>query len=59
MNDDEQIAAFANDLDKLVDRYARECDLGSAAVCGVLLMKIRLIQDDVLRRHDDGEDISA
>lgn len=55
MNHDDQTAAFADELDKLVERFAIEFDLSSAAAVGVLMMKVRLIQDDVMRRHEEGE----
>lgn len=53
MDNQKQIAAFANELDNLCDRYAHEFDLSSAAACGVLMMKIRLIQDSTL--NNEGE----
>jgi hypothetical protein len=52
MNNHDQIAAFANELDKLCDRYASEFDLSSAAACGVLMMKVRLIQDTAIRESN-------
>lgn len=48
MDERAQIAAFENDLDDLVARYAAEFDVSAAAVCGVLMMKIRLIQDKAI-----------
>lgn len=39
MTDKEQIEAFEEDLDKLLDRYANEFDLTYAAVVGLLFMK--------------------
>lgn len=56
MKDRDQEEAFADELDKLVDRFADEFDLSSSAACGVLLFKIRLIQDDVIRRMEAGEE---
>ena len=55
MDQQEQIAAFADELDRLVNHYGDEFDLSGAAVIGVLMMKIRLIQDDAIRRQDDPE----
>lgn len=43
MNDSDQTAAFANDLDNLVDRYRAEFDVTYAAVIGVLFMKAQLL----------------
>lgn len=40
MNDREQIDAFSSDLDKLVERYAQEFELSTAAAVGVLTIKI-------------------
>lgn len=55
MTDREQQARFAGDLKTLVDRYAQEFDLDAVAVIGILSMQIRAIQDDVIRRVEDGE----
>lgn len=43
MTEGEQITHFANDLDKLVDRYRAEYDLTFASVVGVLQMKSHLM----------------
>lgn len=55
MNEADQISAFAGDLDSLCNRYASEFSLSSASTCGVLMMKIRLIQDEAIRAFDEGE----
>lgn len=39
MSNDDQVMAFADDLDKLVQRYRIEFDLNFAAVVGVLEAK--------------------
>lgn len=43
MSEQEQVQAFADDLDKLVARYAAEYDLTHASAVGVLQMKIWLL----------------
>jgi len=43
MNEKEQIQAFADDLDRLVDRYRGEFDLSYASVVGTLNMKAHLL----------------
>lgn len=55
MDDKEQIQAFADEIQSTVGRYADEFDLSSAAACGVLLMQIRMIQDDAMNRDASGE----
>jgi hypothetical protein len=42
----DQIEAFANELDKLVDRFCDEYDLPYASVVGVLTFKTKLLMDD-------------
>ena len=44
------------EMSRYFERYAEEFDLHSAAACGVLAMKIRLIQDDVIRRSERDEE---
>lgn len=53
MSEKEQIDAFADDIDKLVDRYANEFDMTYAAAIGVLQMKIHTICDAALGREDE------
>jgi len=43
MDEKEQIDNFADDLDRLVNRYRIEYDLNYAAVVGVLAMKMHLL----------------
>ena len=43
MTTNEQIKAFAHDVDQLVDRYRQEFDLTYAVVVGVLTMKATLL----------------
>lgn len=45
MTEKEQIEAFADDLDRLVDRYCDEFDLSYAAAVGVLHFKAHLLMD--------------
>jgi len=50
----QQVAAFANDLDNLVDRYEQEFDLTYVEVIGVLHLKTHLLCRDA--EEDDAED---
>ena len=43
MTEQQQIEAFADDLDRLVDRYCDEFDLSYAAAVGVLHFKAHLL----------------
>lgn len=53
MNQQEQTSAFCNDLDKLVDRYAKEFDLTYASVIGCLQLKIFEICQQAYDEDDD------
>lgn len=43
MSEKEQIDHFADDLDRLVDRYRKEYEMSYASVVGTLQMKINLL----------------
>lgn len=43
MNESEQVTHFADDIDKIVDRYRDEYDISIASAVGVLQMKIHLL----------------
>ena len=43
MTDKQQLDAFANDLDNLIERYRSEFELTYAVVVGVLQMKSHLM----------------
>jgi hypothetical protein len=43
MDDKQQIFAFADDIDRLVERYRSEFDISYASVVGVLFMKAQLL----------------
>lgn len=52
-----QVAAFGDDLDKLVDRYRHEWDLPYAAVVGALFAKATLLVNESAQRRDElGDD---
>lgn len=54
MSDSEQIQAFANDLDKLVDRYRCEFDVTFAGIVGTLQFKqFLLMQEAQDNPHDE------
>lgn len=53
MNDKEQTEAFANDLDKLVERYRQEFEMSYAATVGTLQMKIHLLCNEAQDRKDE------
>jgi hypothetical protein len=48
-----QAQQFANELDKLVERFAQEWDLEYAQVIGVLMMKAHLIMSDAEKRKGE------
>jgi len=43
MNDDEQLIAFADELDKLIHRFSIEFELPYALVIGAMQMKMYLL----------------
>lgn len=53
MDDKEQIQAFADDVDKLVERYRQEFDMTYAAVIGTLQMKVHLMCVEAGSRDDE------
>jgi hypothetical protein len=53
MSDKEQIYAFGDDLDKLVERYRSEFDITYASVVGVLFMKATLMTSEASEDSDD------
>ncbi len=53
MSDKEQIKAFADDLDRLVSRYANEFELSYGAVIGALFMKAQSL---CIQAAQDGQD---
>lgn len=55
MTDKEQTDAFANDLDRLVERYRQEFEMTYAQVVGVLVMKTHLLCDEAQGRDDETE----
>lgn len=52
----QQVAAFANDLDNLIERYEQEFDLTYVDVIGVLHLKTHLICVDAAA-DDEGEEV--
>lgn len=52
MSQQEQIAAFANDLDALVERYRAEFDLTYASVLGALTMKAHTLMNEAIDNHE-------
>lgn len=53
MSEKDQIKLFADDLDKLVDKYRNEFDLTYAAVVGALFMKAQLLCSELERGDED------
>lgn len=49
----EQIFAFADELDNLVDRYREEWDLPIASVVGCLFCKAQLLVQEAADRQDE------
>lgn len=56
MDAKEQLLAFANDLDRLVDRYRDEFDLDYGSVVGILFMKAHLLSDEAVAQHEDDDE---
>ena len=50
---DEQVEHFANELDRLVDRFRSEYDMNYACVVGVLQMKAFLLFQEAQEREDE------
>ena len=53
MTDKEQTDAFADDLDKLVERYRNEYEISYAQVIGTLQMKSWLLSSEADERRDE------
>jgi hypothetical protein len=53
MTDKEQTMAFADDLDKLCERYRAEFDMSYAQVVGVLVMKSHLLCDEASEQGEE------
>ena len=53
MSEKEQIDNFANDVDRLVERYRSEYEISYASVVGVLQMKIHLVCQEAGERGDE------
>jgi hypothetical protein len=53
MTESQQIEAFANELDRLVERFESEYDMTYAAVVGVLHLKMHLLCQAWNEDHDD------
>lgn len=53
MTDKEQTDAFANDLDKLVERYRQEFDMSYAQIVGTLYMKCHILCSEAEERGDE------
>ena len=53
MSEKEQIDHFANELDKLVQRFRSEYEISYAAAVGVLYMKIHLLCAEASEKGDE------
>ena len=53
MSEHEQIMQFADELDKLIDRYRSEYDLAYASVIGTLFMKAQLLGQEASERGSE------
>lgn len=56
MTEKEQVTAFANDIDKLVERYKQEFDMTYAAAVGVLFMKAQLLSLETVKFTMEGDE---
>jgi len=53
MSDAEQLAAFADELDRMIHRFSKEFDLSYAVVVGVLQMKVQMLCAEAATRRDE------
>jgi hypothetical protein len=53
MNDREQLQHFADELDKLVDRYREEYEISFGAIIDALQMKSYLLCQEAQSREDE------
>jgi hypothetical protein len=53
MSDHEQIMHFADDLDKLVERYRLEYDVAYGSIIGTLHMKAHLLCQEAAERDEE------
>jgi hypothetical protein len=53
MDGREQIEAFAEDLDRLIERYRSEFDLTYAAVVGALTIKSHILCTEAAEQADE------
>jgi len=53
MSESEQIQHFADEIDKLVDRYRSEYEIAYASITGVLQMKIHLLCQEASDRDEE------
>lgn len=49
---DEQVTQFADEIDKLVERFRAEYDMTYAGVVGVLQMKIHLLCEEATEENE-------
>jgi len=56
MTERDQITAFADDIDRLVDRYRSEFEISLASAVGVLVMKAFLLCSEAYDRRDELDD---
>ena len=55
MTDPEQTQAFADDVQRLINRYRAEFEMTAASVVGVLAFQQYLIMSEMQERFQDGE----
>lgn len=53
MNHIEQITHFHSEINKVVKRFTSEYELPAVSAVGVLLLEARLIQDNVIKEHEE------
>ncbi len=61
MTDREQIKAFADDLDRLVERYAIEFEISYGGIIGAMFAKCHLLcnQAAAQENEDDGGEVET
>lgn len=56
MKYDDQLGVFAEELDKLIDRFMVELDLPNSSICGVLMFKMYELAKDAYDSAEKDEE---
>lgn len=56
MTDTEQKKAFADELDRLVERFRQEFEIPYTSVCGVLMLKTHLLFQEAINLKNERDE---